>query len=102
LKPILVLLACTAPVAFAQPDGGWTNPQLSERGVEPGAQRIFLRRDLAQCHAIAFEKARGIEDDQKRTAAVEALFNRCMAGKGWSGSRPETSASGPASAPRDR
>jgi hypothetical protein len=88
--------------ASAQPDRGWTNPQLSERGVEPGAQRILLRRDLAQCHATAFERARGIDDEEKRTAAVMDLFNRCMAGKGWTGLMPETSASGPASAPRDR
>ena len=99
---VLVVLVCTASAASAQPEGGWTNPELAERGVELGAQRILLRRDMAQCHSFAFERARSIDNEEKRTAAVLALFNRCMAGKAWYGATPEASASGRASAPRDR
>ena len=85
MAPFLVaaLFVCAALPALAQRDALWANPQLSERGLQLGEQRTILRRDMSQCHGVAFEGARGIDDEEKRKRAGVALFNRCMAEKGW-------------------
>ena len=36
---------------------------------------------MSKCHGTAFERAREVEDEQKRKALGIALFNRCMARK---------------------
>ena len=73
----IVFLLCAAGAAHAQRNELWTNPGLSQRGIQPGEQQIMLRQDMSECHGTAFERARGVEDEQKR----KALFNRCMARK---------------------
>lgn len=77
--------------ALGQRNDLWSNPALTQRGVQAGEQQIVLRRDLSACHGAAFEGARAIEDEEKRKARGVALFQRCMAEKGWrsSRSRPE-------------
>ena len=62
----------------------WSNPGLSQRGIQSGEQQIMLRQDMSKCHGTAFERAREVEDEQKR----KALFNRCMAEKGWYAREP--------------
>jgi len=79
----LVFILCALGAAHAQRNQLWTNPGLAERGVQPGEQQIMLRQDMSECHGTAFERARGVEDEQKRKALGIAIFNRCMAEKGW-------------------
>jgi len=84
----LALLLCTAPMAAAQRNELWSNPRLAERGASPGEQQLVLRQDMSACHGSAFERTRGVEDEQKRRALGIALFNECMAQKGWSSRQP--------------
>ncbi|HEX9435180.1 MAG TPA: hypothetical protein VF936_20585 [Burkholderiales bacterium] len=79
----LVFLLCAAGAAHAQRSALWTNPGLSQRGIQPGEQQLMLRQDMSECHGTAFERTRGVEDEQKRKALGIALFNGCMAEKGW-------------------
>jgi hypothetical protein len=82
LLPLIIALGA-AGAAHAQRNDIWSNPGLSQRGIQFGEQQILLRQDMAQCHGTAFEGARGIEDEQKRKALGIEVFNRCMAEKGW-------------------
>ena len=84
----LVFLVCAAGAAHAQRNELWTNPGLSQRSIQSGEQQILLRQDMSACHGTAFERARGVEDEQKRKALGIALFNRCMAEKGWYAREP--------------
>jgi hypothetical protein len=84
----LVFLLCAAGAAHAQRHELWTNPGLAQRGIQPGEQQIMLRQDMSECHGTAFERARGVEDEQKRKALGIAIFNRCMAEKGWHAREP--------------
>ena len=84
----LVLLVCAAAAAHAQRNDLWTNPGLTQRGVQSGEQQIMLRQDMSECHGAAFDRARGIEDEQKRRTIGIELFNRCMAEKGWNARKP--------------
>src|SRR5258708_15857401 len=79
----LVFLLYAAGAAHAQRNALWTNPGLSQRGIQPSEQQLMLRQDMSECHGTAFERARGVEDEQKRKALGIALFNGCMAQKGW-------------------
>ncbi|HYR34575.1 MAG TPA: hypothetical protein VEQ87_09825 [Burkholderiales bacterium] len=97
LSYLLLLLCATA---YAQRNELWANPGLAERGVQPGEQQIMLRQDMSQCHGTAFERARGIEDEQKRKALGIALFKQCMAEKGWYARQPGTRKPAP-KAPRE-
>ena len=74
--------------AHGQRNNLWSNPGLSARGVQAGEQQIMLRQDLSACHGAAFEATRTVEDDEKRKALGIALFNRCMAEKGWQAREP--------------
>ena len=74
--------------AHAQRNQLWSNPGLSARGVQPGEQQLMLRQDLSACHGAAFEGTRAVEGDEKRKALGVALFNRCMADKGWQAREP--------------
>jgi hypothetical protein len=96
----LVVLLCAAGAAPAQRNALWANPALSERGVQPGEQQIMLRQDMSECHGTAFERARGIEDEQKRKALGIELFKRCMADKGWHARQPGSRKPAP-KAPRE-
>jgi hypothetical protein len=96
----LVLLLCTLCAAQAQRNDLWSNPGLSQRGVQPGEQQVMLRQDMSACHGAAFEQARGVEDEQKRKALGIALFKRCMAEKGWYARDPRTPKPAP-KAPRE-
>ena len=78
-----VLLLCAAALAPAQRNDLWSNPGLAQRGISPGEQQLVLRQDLSACHGTAFERARGVEDEQKRKALGIALFKQCMSEKGW-------------------
>ena len=84
-----LLLLC-AP-AHAQRNDLWSNPGMTARGVQPGEQQLMLRQDMSACHNAAFEGARALDDESKRKALGVALFQRCMAERGWqvreSGSR---------------
>jgi hypothetical protein len=80
----LVVVVCTAGAAHAQRNDLWNNPGLSERGIQYGEQQIILRQDMAHCHGAAFDRAREIQDEQKRKALGVELFNRCMTARGWS------------------
>jgi hypothetical protein len=84
----LVLLLCAAGAAHAQRNQLWANPGLAQRGIQSGEQQIILRQDMSECHGSAFERARGIEDEQKRKALGIELFKRCMAEKGWYAREP--------------
>ena len=84
----LVCLLYAAGTAHAQRNELWNNPGLSQRGIQPGEQQIMLRQDMSECHGTAFERARGIDDEQKRKALGIELFRRCMAGKGWHAREP--------------
>jgi hypothetical protein len=75
---LLVLLCAAAPVA-GQRNDLWSNPGLTQRGLQPGEQQIALRRDLSACHGAAFEGARALQDEEKKKALGVALFKRCMA-----------------------
>jgi hypothetical protein len=97
---IVVLFLCAAGAAWAQRNSLWANPGLSERSIPPGEQRLLLRQDMSQCHGVAFDGARGVEDEQKRKALGVALFNRCMADKGWVVREPGTRKPAP-KAPRE-
>jgi hypothetical protein len=85
----LVFLLCAAGISYAQRNELWANPGLSERGIQPGAQQLLLRKDMSECHGTAFERAHGIEDEHKRKALGIELFKRCMAEKGWHARQPE-------------
>jgi len=85
----LVVLVCAAGISYAQRNELWANPGLSERGIQPGEQQLLLRKDMSECHGTAFERAHGIEDEQKRKALGIELFKRCMAEKGWHARQPE-------------
>ena len=85
----LVFLLCAAGISYAQRNELWANPGLFERGIQPGEQQLMLRQDMSQCHGTAFERTRGIEDEQKRKALGVELFKRCMAEKGWHARQPE-------------
>jgi hypothetical protein len=91
---------CAVSIAHAQRSDLWSNPGLSQRGVQPGEQQIMLRQDMSACHGAAFEQARGVEDEQKRKALGIALFKRCMAEKGWYARDPRTRKP-PPKAPRE-
>jgi len=80
-----VLLATSA---LAQRNDLWSNPALTQRGVQAGERQVMLRRDLSACHGAAFEGARAVDDEEKRKALGVALFKRCMAEKGWQSRRP--------------
>lgn len=84
--------------AQAQRNEVWSNPGLSARGVQPGEQQLILRQDMSACHGAAFEGTRALEDGEKRKALGVALFNRCMAEKGWQAREPRRPA--PRSAPQ--
>jgi len=84
----LVCLLYAAGTAHAQRTELWNNPGLSQRGIQPGEQQIMLRQDMSECHGTAFERARGIDDEQKRKALGIELFKRCMAEKGWHAREP--------------
>ena len=90
---LVLLLLSTA--AHAQRNDLWSNPNLTARGVQPGEQQLLLRQDMSACHNAAFEGARTVDDETKRKALGVALFNRCMAERGWqvreSGSRKPAS-----------
>ena len=83
----LLLLFCSA--ASAQRNELWANPGLTERGMQAGEQQLTLRQDMSACHGTAFERARGVEDEQKRKALGVAVFKQCMADKGWHASEPK-------------
>src|SRR6185503_14986297 len=83
----LLFLVCSA--AAAQRNELWANPGLTQRGVQAGEQQLMLRQDMSACHGTAFERARGVEDEQKRKALGIALFKQCMADKGWQASEPK-------------
>ena len=85
--------------AYAQRNDLWSNPGLTQRGVQAGEQQIVLRRDLSACHGAAFEGARTLEDEEKKKALGVALFRRCMAEKGWQSNRSAPDKAGP-KAPR--
>jgi hypothetical protein len=85
----LVFLLCAAGVSHAQRNELWANPGLSGRGIQPGEQQLMLRKDMSECHSTAFERARSIEDEEKRKALGIELFKRCMADKGWYARQPE-------------
>jgi hypothetical protein len=74
--------------AHAQRNEVWSNPGLSARGVQTGEQQLILRQDMSACHGTAFEGTRALEDGEKRKALGVALFNRCMADKGWQAREP--------------
>ena len=84
---LLLFLVCSA--ASAQRNELWANPGLTERGVQAGEQQLMLRQDMSACHGTAFERARGVEDEQKRKALGVAVFKQCMADKGWHASEPK-------------
>ena len=96
----LVFLICVAGPAPAQRNQLWSNPGLSQRGIQPSEQRMLLRQDMSQCHGAAFESGRGIEDEQKRNSLGIAFFRRCMAEKGWQAREPAPPKAAPR-APRD-
>ena len=83
----LLFLVCTT--ASAQRNELWANPGLTARGVQAGEQQLMLRQDMSACHGTAFERARGMEDEQKRKALGVAVFKQCMADKGWHASEPK-------------
>ena len=85
----LVLLLCAAAISYAQRSDLWANPALSQRGIQPGEQQLMLRQDMSECHSTAFERARGIEDAEKRKALGMELFKRCMSEKGWYARQPD-------------
>lgn len=85
--PFLLFLVWSA--ASAQRNELWANPGLTERGVQAGEQQLVLRQDMSACHGTAFERARGVEDEQKRKALGVAVFKQCMADKGWHASEPK-------------
>jgi|SRR5262245_3237261 len=85
----LVFLVCAAGISYAQRNDLWANPALSERGIQPAEQQLMLRQDMSECHSTAFERARGIQDEEKRKALGIELFKRCMAEKGWYARQPE-------------
>ena len=85
----LFLLFLTCSAASAQRNELWANPRLTERGVQAGEQQLMLRQDMSACHGTAFERARGVEDEQKRKALGVAVFKQCMADKGWHASEPK-------------
>jgi hypothetical protein len=78
-----MLLLCMAAAAAAQRNDLWSNRGLAERGVSPAEQQLVLRQDMSACHGTAFERARAVEDEQKRKALGIAIFKQCMADKGW-------------------
>jgi hypothetical protein len=82
-----VLLLCVAP-AYAQRNDLWSNPALAARGLSPGEQRLLLRQDMSACHGVAFERANGVPDEEKRKALGIALFKQCMSDKGWHAREP--------------
>jgi hypothetical protein len=94
------LLLCAAALALAQRNDLWSNPGLGERGLQPGEQQLILRQDMSACHGIAFERARGVEDEQKRKAMGVALFRQCMSEKGWHARDPASRKPAPR-APRE-
>jgi hypothetical protein len=77
-----VLLLCIAS-AYAQRNDVWSNPALAGRGLSPGEQQLVLRQDMSACHGVAFERANGVPDEEKRKALGIALFKQCMSEKGW-------------------
>jgi len=79
----LALLLCVAPLAPAQRNDLWSNPGLAERGVQSAEQQLILRQDMSACHGVAFERANGVQDAEKRKALGVALFKQCMSDKGW-------------------
>lgn len=85
----LFLLLLVSSAALAQRNELWANPGLTERGVQAGEQQLVLRQDMSACHGTAFERARGVEDEQKRKALGVAVFKQCMADKGWHASEPK-------------
>jgi hypothetical protein len=96
----LLFLLCAAAAASAQRNDLWTNPGLSQRGMQYAEQQLMLRQDMSACHGTAFERARGIEDEQKRKALGIELFKRCMAEKGWHAREPGPPKTAP-KAPRE-
>jgi len=78
-----VLLLCVAALASAQRNDLWSNPGLAERGIQPAEQQLMLRQDMSACHGLAFERANGVQDEEKRKALGVALFKQCMSEKGW-------------------
>jgi hypothetical protein len=74
--------------AHGQRNALWSNPGLSARGVQPGEQQLMLRQDMSACHGAAFEASRAMDDEQKRKHLGIAVFNRCMAEKGWQVRQP--------------
>jgi hypothetical protein len=82
-----VLLLCLAP-AYAQRNDLWSNPTLAARGLSPGEQQVLLRQDMSACHGVAFERANGVPDEEKRKALGIALFKQCMSEKGWHAREP--------------
>src|SRR5436190_2019577 len=88
MSRILWLAFLLSTPALAQRNEVWSNPGLSQRGVQADEQRVLLRKDMATCHGAAFERTRTIEDEEKRKALGVALFNRCMAEKGWAAREP--------------
>jgi hypothetical protein len=85
---LLAVLLLAAAAAHAQRNHLWINPGLSERGVQPGEQQLMLRQDMSACHGAAFEHTRGVDDEQRRKTLGLAVFNRCMADKGWFAREP--------------
>ena len=78
-----VQLLCVAALASAQRNDLWSNPRLAERGLQPAEQQLMLRQDMSACHGLAFERANGVQDEEKRKALGVALFKQCMSEKGW-------------------
>jgi hypothetical protein len=95
-----VLLLCAAALAPAQRNDLWSNPGLGERGMQPAEQQLILRQDMSACHGLAFERANGVQDEEKRKALGVALFKECMSEKGWH-ARPATPRKPAPKAPRE-